>query len=145
MPDAPGRALYWMFGTSHRNWSTPSTTLSSVVLVNVPDALVRKSRNARLDEFRFAGPLVQVLYRLASDALQYARGLRYAHGLYRLQSWMVLKHICPAYVGAACILASGGGGGGGDGGGGDGGGLGGGGLGGGLHAPSSVTVTLPTP
>ena len=41
---------------------------------------------ARLDEFRFAGPDVHVVNTLASEALHSRGGLRYAHGLNRLQS-----------------------------------------------------------
>ena len=47
------------------------------------------SRCAALDEFRFAVPEVHVVNRLASEALHRRGGLRYAHGLYRLQAWCV--------------------------------------------------------
>ena len=137
MPDAPGMALQFSLTASQTNWSSPSTVTSSVVLtIHVDVALLfvtlAMSRCARLDEFRLAGPEVHVVKRLASEALQLRRELRYAHGLYLLHSSKLLKHCCCAYVAAADMLNSGGGGGGGLGGSGlGGGGLGGGGEGGG--------------
>ena len=80
---------------------------------------------AMLEEFRLAGPEVHVVNKLANEAVQSRCGLRYLQGLRVLHSSRLLKHSCPAYVGAADILNNGGGGLGG-------GGLGGGGLGGGL-------------
>ena len=86
-------ALYTSFSASHTNWSTPSTGSSSVVLVVVlmPEVLfhcvtLTMSSCARLDEFKFARPLVQVVHTLASDAVQLRRGLMYAQALYVLQS-----------------------------------------------------------
>ena len=56
----------------------------------LPVMLHTMSRNARLDEFRFAGPEVHVVNKLASEALQFCGGSRYLHGLNRLQSSMLV-------------------------------------------------------
>ena len=90
-----------LFTASHTNWSTPSSVTSSVVLsdegkhglASVMFARVMlhtMSSCARLDEFRFAGPEVHVVNTLANEAVQFRRGLRYAHGLYRLHSSMLV-------------------------------------------------------
>ena len=51
---------------------------------------------AKFEELRLAGPEVQVVNTLASEALQSRGGLRYAHGLYRLHSSKLVKQSCPA-------------------------------------------------
>ena len=79
-------ALKAKFFASQTNWSTPSCQVLALP-GNATDVLV---------EFIFASPLVQVVSTLASDAVQFRRGLIVAHGLYRSQSDCREKHSCPA-------------------------------------------------